>query len=89
MLRRMRAGRLEQFESTDQVAFEIAARIVDRIAHPGLRCEMDDHVGPMFGKEIGQEAWRFDRLIRRRKAGVLKQFRLASPFQVRIVVIGQ
>ena len=63
MLRRMGTRSLKQFERADKIAFEIAARIVDRIAYTRLRREMDDDVGPVFGEQIGQQARRFDRLV--------------------------
>ena len=38
------AGEFEQFEMADKVAMAVGARILDRIAHPGLGAEMDDSV---------------------------------------------
>ena len=72
MLRRMRAGRLEQFEGTDQVALEIAARIVDRIAHPGLRCEMDNHIRGEFISDAVEQILIFEHPFSRGKIWALK-----------------
>src|SRR5690606_38212451 len=40
-------GQVEHVEMADQVALRIGARIVDRMADPGLRAEVDDPVDPM------------------------------------------
>ena len=57
----MCARGFEQFEGADQIAFEIAARVIDRMPHPRLRCEMDDDIGLFVCKEARQQARRLDR----------------------------
>ena len=51
------AGELEHVEMAGEVGRDIGARIVDRIADPGLRAEMDDAV------ELGAAERRVERLV--------------------------
>ena len=38
----MAAGELHDVESADDVGVKVGARVLDRIAHTGLGCEVDD-----------------------------------------------
>ena len=42
---------LEDVEETDKVGIDIIMRRLDRMAHAGLRGQVDDHLGPTLGKD--------------------------------------
>ena len=89
MGRRMRARRFEHVEGADDVAVEIGARVLDRVAHPGLRREMDDDLRMLLGKKLQQEIWRLDRRIYASVVSVLHQHRFAPALEGDIVIVGQ
>jgi hypothetical protein len=70
------ARRLENVAKTDEIGIDIRERVLKRIAHPGLRREVDDGVEALTGEQRR----------RRRTIGKIEPFdpeRVRPPIQVR------
>ena len=50
MLHSVMTAALEDVEKTDQIRLDIGMRILESIADPGLRSQIDDPLGPVRGK---------------------------------------
>ncbi|MPL96396.1 hypothetical protein SDC9_42574 [bioreactor metagenome] len=89
MRRREGPRRLEDLEGADDVALEIGARVLDRVAHARLRGQMHHHVGAVLVEEAQHQAGGLDAVIDHREARVLAQHRLPAFLQRDVVIIRQ
>ena len=78
------AGGLQHLISADEIGLHIAARGLDRIAHPGLRGEVDDHPRPL--RQTGHKARCFHQPLHRAKPRRLAQKRMARLLQADVVI---
>ena len=47
------AATLQDIDEAGEIAVDISVRVLDRVSHPGLRCEMNDARGRELGKQAG------------------------------------
>ena len=88
MSRRVRPSRFEQLERAGEVRLEVGAGIVDRVAHPRLSREVDDHVGTLAGEEVAQQAGILQPGLHGSEPGMLRQHGVAPLFQRDVVIVG-
>ena len=87
MLHAEAARGLHHVERADHVGIEIGARVLEAVAHPGLRREVDDHVGRERVRDPVEQ-----RLILQHPLGggeirVLQQHLMPALLQADIVII--
>ena len=63
MSRRMGACGFQEFESARDIRIEIIARSLDRVAHAGLRRQVNHDIGTVLGKDLGQQAGSLDPVL--------------------------
>ena len=54
MAYRLRAAAFQQIDEPQHVAFHIGLRVFQRIAHSGLRSQVDDHIKVMASEKSKQ-----------------------------------
>jgi len=83
------AGRFEQFEGSDDIAVQIAARVFNRVANPGLCCKMHHDIRFLGCKEPHQQTGGFYRLVDDVKIRVLLQHCLSALLERDIIIVRQ
>jgi hypothetical protein len=89
VLRGMRPGSLEDFEGAHDVALEVGARVLDRVADPGLGGEVNHEIRLELLEDRQDAAGGLDVVVDDGEAGVLQQHRLAALLEPDVVVIGE
>ena len=77
---------LHHIETAGKIRLDIRARVFEAVAHPGLRGEVDDHVGREFTGHAGQHWHVLQHGLGRRKTRRLQQDRMSLPLQRHVVV---
>jgi len=77
---------VEDIERADDVGADIGARILQAVAHPGLRGEMNDHVGTKLGIDLGQALGVLQHQFPGGELRRLQQDRVPAAFERHVVV---
>ena len=81
------AARFEHVEEADDIALDVGVRVLQRVAHAGLRGEIDHAVGLEAVEGGFQRRAVFQRAFDEREPGLGRQQREACVLQRRVVVI--
>ena len=87
MLRRHRPRGLQNFKGPDQVRIDIRPRRVDGMAHPGLRREMDDGIGPERLDQPAYKARRLQQPFNPTEPRLRRQNLMPPPLQRHIIIV--
>ena len=87
MLHLQPAGRFHDIQRTHDIAVDIGAWIFERIAHPGLRREMNDHIGPESVRGIPYRVRVFQHGFGRGEGIAFGEHLMATTFELYVVVI--
>ena len=88
MLHLQLAGKVQHVKAADKIGVQIGARVFQRIAHPRLGREVDDHI--RLGRAHGgfQRGLIFQKRLGHREIRALHQHGMAALFQRDVIVIG-
>jgi len=82
------AGAFHHVEGADEVRVDIGARVLQRVTHPRLRGQVDDHIG-LFGQSEGVKALEIlQHSLGAGEVRVLQQHLVPSLLDAHVVVIG-
>ena len=78
---------LHDVEGADHIAIEIGPGVLERVAHTGLRREMDDHLGREVFGDARQQGLVLQQALGCREMRMLQQHLVATPLQADVVVV--
>ena len=87
MLHRVPAAALEHIEGPDDVALHVAVRILERIAHAGLRAQVHDPLEALPGEQGGHRLLIGEVGVHKSEQALPGQEREARTLERRIVVV--